>query len=51
MSKDELIELIQTLKLEELLMLKIVYYKDKNYGFSDNRTETILTINGEWLNG
>ena len=45
MSKEELIKLLETLKLEEIKMLKIVYYTEKNYGVYDNRKTMTLTIN------
>lgn len=45
MKKEELIKLLETLELEEIKSLKIIYYKEKYYGTYDNREETILTIN------
>ena len=45
MSKEELIKLLETLKLEEIKLLKIVYYTEKHYGVYDNRETTTLTIN------
>lgn len=45
MTKEELIDLIQTLKLEEVKELKITYYGEKNYGVYDNRKPITLTIN------
>ncbi len=45
MSKEELIKLLGTLKLEEIKSLKIVYYTEKQYGMCDNRETTTLTIN------
>lgn len=45
MNKEELIKLLETLKLEEVKSLKIVYYAEKNYGMYDNRKATILIIN------
>lgn len=45
MKKEELIELLKTLKLEEIKSLKIVYYTEKHYGMYDNRETTTLTIN------
>ena len=50
MKKEELIKLIETLKLEEIKSLKIVYYTEKNYSMYDNRKTTILTINEEGKN-
>lgn len=45
MSKEELIKLLETLELEEIKSLKIVYYTEKYYGMYDNRETTTLTIN------
>lgn len=45
MTKEELIKLLETLTLAEIKMLKIIYYKEKNYGMYDNRETTTLTIN------
>ena len=45
MKKEELIELLKTLKMEEIKLLKIVYYIEKNYAMYDNRETTTLTIN------
>ena len=45
MKKEELIKLLETLKLEEIKSLKLVYYTEKNYGVYDNRETTTLTIN------
>jgi len=45
MNKEELIKLIETLNLEEIKSLKIVYYTEKNYLMCDNRKEVVLTIN------
>ena len=45
MSKEELIKLLETLNLEEIKSLKLVYYTEKNYGVYDNREATTLTIN------
>lgn len=45
MSKEELIKLLETLELEEIKSLKIVYYTEKHYGVYDNRETTTLTIN------
>lgn len=45
MKKEELIKLIETLEIEEIKSLKLVYYKERNYGGYDNRDTTILTIN------
>ena len=47
MKKEELIKLLETLELEEIKSLKIVYYTEKNYGMYDNRKTTIITINDE----
>lgn len=47
MKKEELIKLIETLELEEIRSLKIVYYTEKNYGMYDNRKTTTITINDE----
>lgn len=45
MNKEEIIELLKTLEIEEIKSLKLVYYTEKYYGFcSDNRTEKTLTI-------
>lgn len=45
MKKKELIKLLETLELEEIKSLKIVYYTEKNYLMTDNRETTTLTIN------
>ena len=45
MKKEELIKLLETLKLEEIKSLKVVYYAEKKYGMYDNRETTTLTIN------
>lgn len=45
MKKEELIKLLETLKLEEIKSLKLVYYTEKNYLGYDNRETTTLTIN------
>ena len=45
MKKEELIKLLEALKLEEIKSLKIVYYTEKNYSVYDNRETTTLTIN------
>lgn len=47
MKKEELIKLLETLELEEIKLLKIVYYTEKNYGMYDNRKTTTITINDE----
>lgn len=45
MKKEDLIKLIETLEIEEIKSLKLVYYKEKYYGVYDNRDKTIITIN------
>lgn len=45
MKKEELIKLIETLEIEEVKSLKLVYYKERNYGSYDNRDTTTITIN------
>ena len=45
MNKEELIKLLETLELEEIKSLKIVYYTEKHDGMYDNRETTTLTIN------
>lgn len=45
MTKEELIKLLETLKLAEIKVLKIIYYTEKNYGMYDNRKTMTLTIN------
>lgn len=51
MKKEELIKLLETLELEEVKSLKIVYYTEKHYGMYDSREATTLTINEkEWIN-
>ena len=45
MKKEELIKLLETLELEEIKSLKIVYYTEKHFGTYDNRETTTLTIN------
>jgi len=45
MSKEELMNLLVTLKIEEIKSIKIVYYTEKNYVMYDNRETTTLTIN------
>ena len=45
MNKEELIKLLETLNLEEVKSLKIVYYTERNYVMYDNRKPTTLTIN------
>ena len=50
MNKKELIKLLETLNLEEIKSLKIVYYTEKNYGVYDNRQTTTLTINDSTTN-
>lgn len=45
MNKEELIKLIETLNLEEIKSIKIVYYTEKNYGMYDNRVPITLAIN------
>ena len=45
MKKEELIKLLETLELEEIKSLKIVYYTEKHYGMYDSRETTTLTIN------
>lgn len=47
MKKEELIKLLETLELEEIKSLKIVYYTEKHYGMYDSRKTTIITINDE----
>lgn len=47
MNKEELIKLLETLKLEEIRSLKISYYSEKKYGYSDNRKPITLIINEE----
>ena len=47
MKKEELIKLLETLELEEIKSLKIVYYVEKHYGMYDSRKTTTLTINDE----
>jgi hypothetical protein len=47
MSKEELLNLIETLKLTEIKSITIEYYTENNYGPYDNRTTTVLTINGK----
>ena len=45
MNKEELIKLIETLNIEEIKSLEIVYYTEKYYGMYDNRKEVTLIIN------
>ena len=45
MKKEELIKLLETLNIEEIKSLKIVYYIEKRYGMYDNIETTTLTIN------
>lgn len=45
MKREEVIKLLEALPLEEIKSLKIVYYTEKDYGFSDNRETNTLTIN------
>ena len=47
MNKEELIKLLETLTLEEVKSLKIVYYTERNYVMYDNRKPTTLSINEE----
>lgn len=50
MTKEELIKLLETLNLEEIKSLKIIYYTEKNYSVYDNRQTTTLTINDSTTN-
>lgn len=45
MKKEDLIKLIETLEIEEVKSLKLIYYKERYIGTYDNRDTTILTIN------
>ena len=45
MKKEELIKLLETLELEEIKSLKLVYYTERNYGMCDTRQTNTLTIN------
>lgn len=45
MKKEELIKLIETLEIEEIKSLKIVYYTERKFGGYDNRDTTTITIN------
>jgi hypothetical protein len=45
MEKEDLIKLIETLEIAEVKSLKLVYYKERNYGGYDNRDLTTITIN------
>ncbi len=46
MKKEELIKLLETLDLEEIKSLKLVYYTEKKYGVMYDTRDTItLTIN------
>lgn len=47
MKREEVIKLLEVLTLEEIKSLKIVYYTEKHYGYSDNRKTNTLTINEE----
>lgn len=47
MTKEELLKLIETLKLEEIKSIRIEYYIENNYGPYDNRKPTVLTLNGK----
>ena len=46
MKKEELIKLLETLNIEEIITLEIEYYTEKYYGF-DNRETTTIKINKE----
>lgn len=45
MKKEELIKLLETLNIEEIKSLKIVYYIEKRYGMYYYIETTTLTIN------
>ena len=45
MKKEELIKLLETLNIEEIKSLKIVYYIEKPYGMYYTTETTTLTIN------
>ena len=45
MKKEDLIKLIETLEIEEVKSLKLVYYKEIKFGNYDNRDTTTITIN------
>lgn len=45
MKKEDLIKLIETLEIEEVKSLKLVYYNETKFGPYDNRDAIILTIN------
>lgn len=46
MNKEEIIELIKNLNIEEIKSLVIMYYREKNYGY-DTRDIYTLEIKGE----
>lgn len=44
MNKEELIKFIESLKIEEIKKIVIIYFKEKDYGFYPNRKEYKISV-------
>lgn len=45
MNKEELIKFIESLKIEEIKKVVIIYFKEKDYGYySNNRKEYKISV-------
>lgn len=46
-TKEELLKIIETMEMEEIVEVQIIYYKEKNYTMYDKRTKQTLELKGE----
>lgn len=46
MNKEELIKLIESLKMEDIVIVEITYYDEKSYGTYQNRKKKTITFTG-----
>lgn len=44
MKKEELIKLIESLSIEEIKKIVIIYFKEKSYGMYSNRKEYKISV-------
>lgn len=44
MNKEEIIKIIESLSIEEIKNIVIIYYKEKTYGMYQNRKEYKISV-------
>ena len=44
MTKEELIKLIESMSIEEIKKIVIIYFKEKNYNMYDNRKQYKISV-------